>query len=107
MPPGPGRPKGLQNKATVEFKEAINRLLDHAQPHIINWLKRVAKTDPARALDLIAKLAEYAHPKLSRSEVKVEARHTHRSEPVSELDSLLERAGAAGPAREDEKPLPH
>ena len=76
---GPGRPKGLPNKATVEFKTAVTRLLEHGGPKMIDWLDAVARgniedggkveADPAKALDLIAKLAEYAAPKLSRQEV--------------------------------------
>lgn len=104
---GPGRPKGCENKATRDFKQAVINLLEYASPEIIKWLKRVAKDDPKGALELIGKLGEFAFPKLSRSEVKVEASHTHRSEPVSELDSLYARIGPAGPSREDEKPLPN
>lgn len=104
---GPGRPKGCENKATKDFKQAVVNLLEHASPKIIRWLERVAEDDPKGALEIIGKLGEFAFPKLSRSEVKVDARHTHRSEPVSELDRLLEGVGTAGPAREDEKPLPH
>jgi hypothetical protein len=76
---GPGRPKGLPNKATVEFKQAVTRLLDHGGPKMIEWLEAVARgniedggktePDPAKALDLISKLAEYAAPKLARTEI--------------------------------------
>ena len=74
---GPGRPKGLPNKATVEFKAAVNNLLNFAAPEMVGWLKSVAdglpehdiKPNPEKALDLTAKLAEYAAPKLARTEV--------------------------------------
>lgn len=85
---GPGRPKGLQNKATVEFKQTVTRLLEDNQGNIARWLKTVAEgnseavaahalqgnkiaeiqPDPAKALDLVSKLAEYAYPKLARTE---------------------------------------
>jgi hypothetical protein len=76
---GPGRPKGLQNKATMDFKAAVNRLLESSTPQMVDWLQQVAdgnvadggkrEPDPGKALDLLAKLAEFAAPKLSRAEV--------------------------------------
>ncbi len=73
---GQGRPKGSQNKATVEFRITVQKLLDDNRENVSRWLTLVAegdgsdqKPDPARALDLMAKLAEFAAPKLSRTEV--------------------------------------
>lgn len=74
---GPGRPPGTPNKLTVEFKATVQALLDDNRGNVAKWLARVAdgdstydiKPDPGKALDLIAKLAEYAAPKLNRSEV--------------------------------------
>jgi hypothetical protein len=76
---GPGRPKGMQNKATTDFKAAVNKLLESSAPQMVDWLQQVAEgnvadggkrePDPGKALDLLAKLAEFAAPKLSRSEV--------------------------------------
>ena len=34
------------------------------------WLEQVAKDDPAKALDLMGRLAEYVIPRLSRSELR-------------------------------------
>lgn len=64
-----GRPKGAQNKTTIEFKQAVNNLLNHAAPKMVAWLDKIATEDPGRALDLVGKIAEYAHPKLARSEL--------------------------------------
>lgn len=64
-----GKPKGVQNKTTTEFKEAVNKFLHYAQPNMVRWLERIAVDDPAKALDIVAKLAEYAHPKLARTEL--------------------------------------
>lgn len=73
---GPGRPKGVPNKATTAFRDTITRLLEGNSENVSIWLEQVAtggsdpgKADPAKALDLLAKLAEYAAPKLSRSVV--------------------------------------
>lgn len=73
--PGPGRPKGVPNKATVAFRETVQQLLERNSENVAIWLEQVATgshgKDPApdKALDLLAKLAEYAAPKLSRTEV--------------------------------------
>jgi hypothetical protein len=66
--PGSGRKPGVPNKATKEFRNSILLLLEGNRENYADWLASVAAIDPGRALDLIAKLAEYAAPKLSRSE---------------------------------------
>ena len=73
---GPGRPKGVPNKVTTEFRQTVTALLDKNAANVDLWLQQVAtgngdpdKADPGKALDLLAKLAEYAAPKLNRTEV--------------------------------------
>lgn len=71
MPPnaGKGRAPGVPNKATTAFRETIQKLLESNSENVSLWLKQVAAEDPAKALDLVSKLAEYASPKLARTEV--------------------------------------
>jgi hypothetical protein len=66
---GKGRKKGVPNKATADVRKAFTALLEGAADKLQIWLDRVAKKDPGRALDVIAKFAEYHVPKLSRTEL--------------------------------------
>jgi len=66
---GPGRPKGMPNKATSKVREAIAELLERNAPNMDRWLNEVADKDPHKALDIIQKLSEYHIPKLARTEV--------------------------------------
>lgn len=76
---GPGRPKGIPNKATTSFRETVTALLEGNSENVAVWLEQVATgshgKDPApdKALDLLAKLAEFAAPKLSRAEIAGDA----------------------------------
>ena len=72
---GSGRPKGSPNKVTKQFRDTIQQLLDNNSENVEKWLTEVAtgtndtKPDPKGALDMLAKLAEFAAPKLARTEV--------------------------------------
>lgn len=67
-----GRKPGVPNRATTEFRETVTRLLESNAENVALWLERVAADDPDKALQRLAQLAEYAAPKLSRSEIKAE-----------------------------------
>lgn len=90
-PEGAGRQKGSKNKVSQEFKAIVQDLIDENADNVKLWLSRVANgvpgeyqtnedglretvrypvvADPAKAVDLISKLAEYVAPKLTRTEV--------------------------------------
>lgn len=72
----PGRPKGSPNKVNQEFRETVRKLLEDNSENVARWLALVAegdgtekgRPDPGRALEIIARLAEFAAPKLGRVE---------------------------------------
>ena len=73
----PNQGKRGPNKATIEFRETVQMLLDDNRENVARWLTLVAEgdgtdrgaPDPGKALDLLAKLAEFAAPKLARTEI--------------------------------------
>ena len=74
---GRGRPPGSVNKATKTFRETVSRLLEDNAENVSKWLLEVAegnpdkelRADPKGALTLLAQMAEYATPKLNRTEM--------------------------------------
>lgn len=64
-------PKGRgnsPNKITVEFKEAVNNLINFSTPQMVDWLTLVAAEDPNKALDHVYKFAQFGYPLLARTE---------------------------------------
>ena len=96
-----GRVAGTPNKATAEFRVTIAKLLDDNAGNVGRWLTLVAegdgtdygRPDPAKALDLLAKLAEYAAPKLNRTEVVGDADKPLQTVTRIELVPLGSRSG--------------
>jgi hypothetical protein len=82
LPPGPGRPKGLPNKATQEARAAIGMFVDQNAHRLQEWLDRLAEgvkddegkyiipPNPEKAASLFTGIIEYHVPKLARSEVQ-------------------------------------
>ncbi|MDR6538857.1 hypothetical protein [Variovorax soli] len=78
----PNQGKRGPGKVTAEFRDTVQKLLDDNRANVAKWLKAVAEGtpgdpeqgvkptegDPGKALDLLHKLAEYAAPKLARTE---------------------------------------
>jgi hypothetical protein len=71
---GAGRPAGTPNRVTIEFRDTVRRVLEDNSENVGVWLSQVANgvgdkpPAPDKALDLLAKLAEFAAPKLNRTE---------------------------------------
>ena len=83
-----GRPKGVPNKATTRFKNALNLLLEKASDDMIDWLAEIE--NPKDRFTVIKDLAEYIHPKLARVESKQEIEYTDKSQrPIKERDAQI------------------
>jgi hypothetical protein len=67
-PPGSGRARGTANKSTQDARAAMALLLSGNLTKLQGWLDATAKHDPAKAFDLMLRLAEFTIPKLQRSE---------------------------------------
>lgn len=61
-----GRPKGVPNKSTTRFKEALNQLFECNAEKMMAWLDAV--DDPKDRFDILAKFVEVLYPKLARTE---------------------------------------
>jgi hypothetical protein len=83
-----GRKKGTPNKVTSVAREAFLATFDNLKPDLERWVRETAEgwesvkvtkeggtitvvegRDPAKAADLVIRMAEYHFPKLGRSEV--------------------------------------
>jgi hypothetical protein len=73
-----GRPKGAPNKINERIRETIHAALAETSPDVAGWLRTLGRDDPKGALQVYAALAEFALPKLSRTEATIEGRGEQR-----------------------------
>jgi len=74
--PGPGRPKGVPNKATTAVREAIALFAEQNVGKLQTWLDATAKRNPEKAADLFLRALEYFTPKLARTETTLDGEVT-------------------------------
>ena len=75
-----GRQKGTPNKATAAVRDAFTAFLEANAEKVQALFDRVAARDPAKALDLLARLAEFVIPKLARTDITGDA--AYKTVPV-------------------------
>jgi hypothetical protein len=81
-----GRVAGTPNRATTEFRDTVRQLLDDNAENVKMWLTQVASDDPYKALSVLSNLAEYAAPKLSRTESHVSLEEKSHEEWLNGLE---------------------
>lgn len=88
-----GRTKGTPNKATQQFKEALNELLEHAAPKMVDWLDRIAEDDPAKAMDIMSKYIEFVYPKLARQDMQALDKNGNPADWTININKTVRSAG--------------
>lgn len=63
-----GRPKGSQNKVTVQAKEAFLTVMELLESRMIDGEDVISRLSPARAAELYVNLLNYVKPKLNRNQ---------------------------------------
>ena len=65
---GKGRPKGSKNRTSEALRLAIFNILEGQEDKVKEALCQLSTQSPARYLDAVVKLMEFAVPKLQRTE---------------------------------------
>jgi hypothetical protein len=67
----PGRrKKGVPNRVTREVRAVIQEFVEHNSEGAQALYEKAARRNPAKALDIFVKMAEFVLPKLNRTEVR-------------------------------------
>lgn len=68
--PGPGRKRGIPNKATAQARAAIAKFVDGNAHRLQAWLDEIAAEEGAKtAFQCFMEVVEYHVPKLNRTEL--------------------------------------
>lgn len=107
--PGPGRPKGMPNKATKQAREAIAMFVEGNADRLTGWLDKVAEKKPEEAFKLFMSVVEYHIPKLARQEIvgdpekPITHKHDHTLKsrilaeiPQEKLEAIAKEVEGAG-----------
>lgn len=72
---GKGRKAGVPNKATRDVRSVFTAFVEQNAERAQELFEQVATKDPAKALDLLARLSEFVLPKLARTELAADAKN--------------------------------
>jgi len=79
---GKGRPKGSPNKTTQEVRDAYQLFAEDNIDKFQVWIDKVAKDNPAKAMELVLSLSEYFIPKLQRTETDITSKGESVNVPI-------------------------
>ncbi len=84
--------KNVPNKTPNEIREAYQLLIENNLTKMKTWLNKVAKDDPAKALEIMLKFSDFLIPKLSRTEIEdvTSVEEILRMNPQDRAKRLLE-----------------
>jgi hypothetical protein len=94
--PRAGRPKGTPNKATRDVRTVFSAFVEANAEKAQAPFDRVAARDPAKALDPLARLAEFVIPTLARTDLTGDA--AVKDTPVIRVTFAEPRSSAASDA---------
>ena len=79
--------KGSPNKTTKELRDSFQFFVENNVPKFQEWIEEVAKSNPAKAIELVTSLGEYIMPKLSRTEIDADVKTENKTKiDYSKLD---------------------
>jgi hypothetical protein len=68
---GRGRKRGVPNKTTRTVREIFTLFVEHNAESAQQLYERVAKRNPAKALEILARMSEFVLPRLQRTELRL------------------------------------
>jgi hypothetical protein len=64
-----GRTRGTPNRMTRDARETFRLVFEALAPELEDWIRTAASRSPAKAAELLLRLAEHFVPRLARNEV--------------------------------------
>ena len=70
-----GRQKGTTNKTTAELKAILTQVVGNQLDRLEQDLDKIRRQNPAKAVEIAAKLIDYVLPKQTKMEIEGELKH--------------------------------
>jgi hypothetical protein len=87
---GKGRVKGKPNKVTGTVREMFAAFVESNAPKVQVMFDRVAKKDPAKALEILTRFAEFVLPRLQRTELRLPSTPVPTDRPITDIHEATE-----------------